>query len=123
MEPLEPLEQLEPVNFHKAESHFRRRRIGLRLTLRGIRPGYASVALARFLPLQSTMGKFGNSAETLVEILTLCEQTLTALRSHYDEDLCGKQSGQNRRQERRRSTNMVLIRGGLSRKEPQHSAR
>jgi hypothetical protein len=69
------------------------------------------------------MGKFGNSAEALVEILTLCEQTLTALRSDYDEVLHPKQSDQNRRQERRRSTNMVLIRGGLSRTEPQLSVR
>jgi hypothetical protein len=34
LEPLELLEQLEPVNFRKAETHFRRRRISLRLRLR-----------------------------------------------------------------------------------------
>ena len=69
------------------------------------------------------MGNFGNSAEALVEILTLCEQTLTALRSDYEEGLHRQQSAQNRRQERRRSTNLVLIRGGLSGMEPQLSVR
>jgi hypothetical protein len=69
------------------------------------------------------MGTFGNSAEALVEILTLCEQPLTALRIDYDEGLHRQQSDQNRRLERRRSTNMVLIRGGLSRTEPQFSVR
>jgi hypothetical protein len=69
------------------------------------------------------MGNFGNSAKALVEILTLCEQTLMALKSDYDEGLHRQQSAQNRRQERRRSTNMVLIRGGLSRTEQQLSVR
>jgi hypothetical protein len=69
------------------------------------------------------MGNFGNSAEALVEILTLCEQTLTALRSDYEEGLHRQQSAQNRRQERRRSTNLVLIRGGLSGMERQLSVR
>jgi hypothetical protein len=77
------------------------------------------------LPIRSSMGKFGDSAEALVEILTLCEQTLTALKSDYDEGLHRQQSDQNRRQEQRRSTNMVrrlfLIRGG--RTEPHLSVR
>jgi hypothetical protein len=80
------------------------------------------------------MGKLGSSAEALIEILNLCEQTLTALKADYDEALrplqtdqnC-LQSDQNRRQEPRRSTKLVrrlfLIRGGLSRTDQQLSAR
>jgi len=64
------------------------------------------------------MGNFGNSAEALVEILNLCEQTLSALKTDYEERLRAKPFDQNRRQEQRRSTNLVrhlwLIRGGLS---------
>jgi hypothetical protein len=73
------------------------------------------------------MGKLGNSAEALVEILNLCEQTLTALKGDDDNALRPQQSDQNRRQEPRRSTNFVrqlfLIRGGLSRTDPQFSVR
>jgi hypothetical protein len=69
------------------------------------------------------MGKLGNSAEALVEILTLCEQTLRALKADYDNSIRGNPSDQNRRQERRRFTNMVLIRGGLSRTDSQLSVR
>jgi hypothetical protein len=69
------------------------------------------------------MGKLGNSAEALVEILTLCEQTLRALKADYGNSIRANPSDQNRRQERRRFTNMVLIRGGLSRTDSQLSVR
>jgi hypothetical protein len=73
------------------------------------------------------MGKFDNSAEALVEILTLCEQTLTALGADYDNCLSARQTDQNGREARRCSTKIVrqlfLIEGGLSRKDRQFSAR
>jgi hypothetical protein len=73
------------------------------------------------------MGKFGNSAEALVEILNLCEQTLTALKADYDEALRAQQSDQNRRQERLRSAKLVrqlfLIKGGLYGTDQQVSVR
>jgi hypothetical protein len=73
------------------------------------------------------MGKAGTSAEALIEILNLCEQTLTALKADYDHALVSDQSDQNCRHERRRSTKYVprlsLIRGGLSRTDRQLSVR
>jgi hypothetical protein len=69
------------------------------------------------------MGKFGNSAEALIEILNLCEQTLTALKADYDE----AQAEHNRRQERLRSAKLVrqlfLIKGGLYGTDQQVSVR
>ena len=73
------------------------------------------------------MGNFGSSAEALVEILTLCEQTLTALKADYDNSLRANPSDQNRRLERGPSTNVVrhlfLIRGGLAHTDTQLSVR
>jgi hypothetical protein len=38
-----------------------------------------SSSFARFLPMNLPMGSFGKGAESLVEVLNLCEQTLAAL--------------------------------------------
>jgi hypothetical protein len=77
--------------------------------------------------MQFAMGKFGNSAEPLIEILNLCEQTLTALHAEYDGVLRAQESGQNRPEDRPRSTKPVrrlfVIRGGLSRSNQQISGR
>ena len=38
-----------------------------------------SSSFARFLPMNLPMGSFGKGAESLVEVLNLCDQTLAAL--------------------------------------------
>ena len=73
------------------------------------------------------MGIAATSAEALIEILNLCEQTLTALRADYDQALVSDQSDQNCRHEPQSSTKLVrhlfLIRGGLYRTDQQLSVR
>lgn len=73
------------------------------------------------------MGKSGTSAEALIEILNLCEQTLTALNTDYADVARSHKSDQDRRYERRRRSKFVrrlfLIRGGLSAIDHQPSAR
>jgi len=62
------------------------------------------------------MGQFADSAEALIEILNLCEQTLTALTPVYDNAGRYPQSDEVRRQERHHGAKFVsrlfLIRGG-----------
>jgi len=73
---------------------------------------------ARFLPVSKGMGKAGTSAEALIEILNLCEQTLTALNADYADSARSHKLDQDRLHERRRRSKFVrrlfLIRGGLS---------
>jgi hypothetical protein len=63
------------------------------------------------------MGKAGTSAEALIELLNLCEQTLTALNGDYADGSRGSKSDQERRSERIRRSKIVrslyLIKGGL----------
>jgi len=73
------------------------------------------------------MGKTGTSAEALIEILNLCEQTLTALNADYTDGGRGDNSDQDRRYERRRRSKFVrrlfLIKGGLCADSQQPSTR
>ena len=73
------------------------------------------------------MGKTGTSAEALIEILNLCEQTLTALNADSADGGRGDNSDQDRRYERRRRSKFVrrlfLIKGGLFGIDHQSSAR
>jgi hypothetical protein len=77
--------------------------------------------------MRLSMGKPGNGAEALVEIINLCEQTLTALEGDYERGVRVEESDQNCRQEPPRSTKLVrrlfLIKGGLSRTKPHLSVR
>jgi hypothetical protein len=73
------------------------------------------------------MGTFRTSAEALVEIISLCEQTLTALhRDHFEGPAAGE-SDQDRRPTRRRRSKFVrhlfLIRGGLWKSKPPAKSR
>jgi hypothetical protein len=71
------------------------------------------------------MGKLATSTEALIEILNLCEQTLTAISADSDGVLDAQQPDQNRREDQRHSTKSVrrlfLIRGGLFRSHQQIS--
>ena len=73
------------------------------------------------------MGKSGTSAEALLEILNLCEQTLTALNAEYPDGARSHKLVQDRLHERRRGSKFVrrlfLIRGGLSAIDHQPSTR
>lgn len=72
---------------------------------------------ARFLPICPSMGRASTSADALIEILDLCEQTLTAVcqfdeasPQHWPSD----KSSQSRQQMRANvARRLVLIQGGL----------
>jgi hypothetical protein len=64
------------------------------------------------------MASFRTSAEALIEIINLCEQTLTALHRDCGELAMETNSGQDRQPERLRRSksarHLLLIKGGLS---------
>ena len=73
--------------------------------------------LARFLPICPSMGRMNTSADALIEILDLCEQTLTAVcqRDEASAQLWpSDKSSQSRQQMCGNVTRrLVLIQGGL----------
>ncbi len=76
------------------------------------------LALARFLPIPFNMGPSITCAEALVEILNLCEQTLTALGRHEEGSLSATPADKYCRTRHHKNTNIVrqfvLIQGGLA---------
>ena len=74
-------------------------------------------SLAQFLPIFLRMGPSITGAETLVEILNLCEQTLTALRRRPVQLGLNSSADKYRRIRRPRDANigsrLVLLQGGL----------
>ena len=78
----------------------------------------SSFALARFLPIPFNMGPSITCAEALVEILNLCEQTLTALGRHEEGSLSATPADKYCRTRHHKNTNIVrqfvLIQGGLA---------
>jgi hypothetical protein len=75
--------------------------------------------LAHFLPIERFMGSFGKSAEPLIEILRLCEQTLAALEPQTDDVVPTPRADKTRASGQRGRTivagHLILIEGGLSR--------
>lgn len=72
---------------------------------------------ARFLPIDSYMGRANTSADALIEILSLCEQTLTALKLPDDgpdyPPVMDKFSHTRQWKRANIASKFVLIRGGL----------
>ena len=73
------------------------------------------------------MGNAGTSAEALIEILNLCEQTLTSLNEDWVDSAPSFKSDQVRRTEHARRSkfarHLFLIRGGLSKIDRQPQVR
>jgi hypothetical protein len=70
-----------------------------------------------FAYLSLAMAPSSTCAEALVEILNLCEQTLTALRKHEETHVAtgpADKYRQSRLQKRANFARLVLIEGGLS---------
>jgi hypothetical protein len=67
------------------------------------------------------MARSNFSPDALIEILSLCEQTLVALKARKKDSAHGQQldkPGHSRRQKRANSRQFVLIQGGLSAEAP-----
>jgi hypothetical protein len=79
-------------------------------------------SLAQFLPIFVRMGPSITCAEALVEILNLCEQTLTALRRRPVQLGLNPSADKYRRIRRHRDANighrLVLLHGGLGKPAP-----
>ena len=73
---------------------------------------------ARFLPIDSLMGQASSSVEALIELLDLCEQALTAVRSCGErlipEPMADKYRHSRHNTRVKLDRNFVLIRGGLA---------
>jgi hypothetical protein len=71
------------------------------------------------------MGRSNFSPDALIEIITLCEQTLVALNAREENSAHGQQldkPGHSWRQKRANSRRFVLIQGGLSTEAPLSSS-
>ncbi len=67
------------------------------------------------------MARSNFSPEALIEIISLCEQTLVALKAREKDSTHGQQLDKpdhSRRQNRAKSRRFVLIQGGLSAEAP-----